>query len=152
MAYTTSEARDRIIGDLEAAEEELGIGVAALGEAFEALATGSQDRLEDELFRPLQRALARTKRTRTAFAVRVGHLTDDPEQKSPGPPSQGAKAFVERAAAAASQAELILTELQDSMMPVEAGDPELRAALAEIRELAAPVPGAARSFLATLGR
>ena len=35
------ERRDHIIGDLEAAEEELGHSVAALGEAFEMLATGS---------------------------------------------------------------------------------------------------------------
>ncbi len=46
MAFTTAEARDRIIGDLEAAEEELGLAVASLGEAFELLPEGSADRLE----------------------------------------------------------------------------------------------------------
>ena len=70
MTFTTAEARDRIIGDLEAAEEELGLGIAALGEAFELLATGSADRLEDDLFRPVQKAYVRTKRTRTRAIIK----------------------------------------------------------------------------------
>ena len=152
MSYTTAEARDRIIGDLESAEEELGFGVTALGEAFELLATGSQDRLEDDLFRPVQKAYARAKRTRTGFAQRVSRVTDDPQPKPVGPPSQGAKGFIQQAAASAGQADLILSELQDSMMPVEGGDAELRAGLAEIRELLAPVRMSAATFLRTLGR
>ena len=152
MAFTTAEARDRIIGDLEATEEELGLAVACLGEAFEALPTGSADRLEDELFRPVQKAYVRTKRTRTAFAQRVSRTTDEPEAKQPGPPSQGAKGFIQQAIAAASQAELILSDLQDSMMPIEGGDAELRAGLSEIRELLAPLRVSAGAFLRTLGR
>ena len=152
MAFTTAEARDRIIGDLEAAEEELGFAVASLGEAFEALPEGSADRLEDDLFRPVQKAYARTKRTRTGFAQRVARETDEPEPKPVGPPSQGAKGFVQEAAGAAGQADLILSELQDSMMPVEGGDAELRAGLSEIRELLAPVRMSAATFLRTLGR
>jgi hypothetical protein len=152
LSFTTAEARDRIIGDLEAAEEELASGVAALGEAFELLATGSADRLEDELFRPVQKAYARTKRTRTGFAQRVARQTDEPEPKPLGPPSQGAKGFVQQAAGAVMQADLILSELQDSMMPVEGGDAELRASLSEIRELLSPVRVSAGAFLRTLGR
>jgi hypothetical protein len=152
LSYTTAEARDRIIGDLEAAEEELSAAVTALGEAFEALPEGSADRLEDELFRPVQKAYARTKRTRTGFAQRVSRDTDEPESKPVGPPSQGAKGFVQEAAAFAGQADLILSELQDSMMPVEGGDAELRAGLSEIRELLGPVRTNAAMFLRTLGR
>ena len=152
MSFTTAEARDRIIGDLEAAEEELGFAVASLGEAFEALPEGSADRLEGDLFRPVQKAYARTKRTRTGFAQRVARETDEPEPKPVGPPSQGAKGFVQEAAGAAGQADLILSELQDSMMPVEGGDAELRAGLSEIRELLAPVRMSAATFLRTLGR
>ena len=37
-------------------------------------------------------------------------------------------------------------------MPVEGGDAELRAGLAEIRELLAPVRMSAATFLRTLGR
>jgi hypothetical protein len=152
VSFTTAEARDRIIGDLEAAEEELGFAVASLGEGFEALPEGSADRLEDELFRPVQRAYVRTKRTRTAFAQRVGRDTDEPQPKPVGPPSQGAKGFVQEAVGAATQADLILSELQDSMMPVEGGDAELRASLSEIRELLSPVRVSAATFLRTLGR
>ena len=152
MTFSTAEARDRIIGDLEAAEEELGFAVASLGEGFEALPEGSADRLEGELFRPVQKAYVRTKRTRTAFAQRVGRDTDEPQPKPVGPPSQGAKGFIQEAVAAASQADLILSELQDSMMPVEGGDGELRAGLSEIRELLSPIRVSAGSFLRTLGR
>ncbi|MDQ3759161.1 MAG: hypothetical protein M3331_04370 [Actinomycetota bacterium] len=152
MAFTTVEARDRIIGDLEAAEEELGFAVACLGEAFELLASGSADRLENELFRPVQKAYVRTKRTRLGFAQRVAQDTDEPESKPVGPPSQGAKGFVEQATTATAQADSILSDLQDSMMPVEGGDAELRAGLIEVRELLGPVPSRGRGFLSTLGR
>ena len=152
MSFTTREARDRIIGDLEAAEEELGQAVASLGEAFELLPEASGDRLETELFRPAQKAYARIKRTRTSFAERVSQDTDEPARQVAGHPSQGAKGFLEEAVRAASQADLILSELQDSMMPVEGGDAELRASIAEIRELVAPVGMASRGFLSTLGR
>jgi len=37
-------------------------------------------------------------------------------------------------------------------MPVEVGDPELRAGLAEVRELLAGVPGSGREFMRTFGR
>ena len=46
----------------------------------------------------------------------------------------------------------MLAELQDSMMPVEVGDPELRAGLAEVRELVAGVRVQGREFLRTFGR
>ena len=44
-----------------------------------------------------------------------------------------------------------MPELQDSLLPVESGDAELRQGLAEVRELLSlSVP--AREFLRTLGR
>jgi hypothetical protein len=94
----------------------------------------------------------RTKRTRTGFARRVARDTDEPEVKPVGPPSQGAKGFIQAATASATQADLILSELQDSMMPVEGGDAELRASLSEIRELLSPIRVSAATFLRTLGR
>jgi hypothetical protein len=45
-----------------------------------------------------------------------------------------------------------LGELQDSMLPVEVGDVELRAGLSEIRELVGGVRGRARELLRVLGR
>jgi hypothetical protein len=38
------------------------------------------------------------------------------------------------------------------MRPVEVGDPELRAGLAAVRELAAPLPERARRFVSLYGR
>ena len=43
-------------------------------------------------------------------------------------------------------------ELQDSLLPVEVGDTELRAGLSRTRELIAPLPAAAREMVRTLGR
>ena len=62
------------------------------------------------------------------------------------------KAFVDRAVTASEDADRKLAELQDSMLPIEAGDPELRSGLGEVRELLEPVPTVARAFLRVLGR
>ena len=62
-------------------------------------------------------------------------------------------AFIEASrVTSASNADIVLAELQDSMMPVEVGDPELRAGLAEVRELLGDVTARAREFTRTLGR
>ena len=45
-----------------------------------------------------------------------------------------------------------LAELQDSMRPVEVGDPELRKGLAEVRELLGDLRPRARELLRVLGR
>jgi hypothetical protein len=62
------------------------------------------------------------------------------------------KALVERTATAVEDADRRVAELQDSMLPIDAGDAELRTGLSEVRELLEKVPGAARQFLRTLGR
>ena len=54
--------------------------------------------------------------------------------------------------AAVEEADAELADLQDSMMPVEVGDAELRAGLAEVRELLGEVTPRAREFTRTLGR
>jgi hypothetical protein len=46
----------------------------------------------------------------------------------------------------------MLGELQDSMLPVEVGDVELRTGLAEVRELLGGVRMRARELVRTLGR
>jgi hypothetical protein len=60
--------------------------------------------------------------------------------------------YVERAAEAIEQADHVLAELQDSMMPVEVGDRELRAGLSETRETIAELPARARRLMRTQGR
>jgi hypothetical protein len=149
---STEDARRQIIDDLAGAVAQLSLSTAALGEAFELMAEASADRLEDELFRPVQRALGRAKRTQSGFAQRVGLPTSAIDVPSPGLPSQGAKALLERAVSAAHEAEGTIVELQDSMLPVESGDAELRAGLTEVRESLAPVSVAARDLLRGLGR
>lgn len=149
---TTLEAREEILARLSVAIERASLATACLGQAFELLDDASAERLEDALFRPVQRAYGRAKRTQTGFAERIGLPAPGAESPSAGLPSQGAKVLVERAAVAAAEADLVVADLQDSMLPIEAGDAELRAALAEVRELLAEVPAAAREFQRTFGR
>jgi len=149
---TALEAREQILADLAIAIEQIAIAAACLGAAYELLDELTADRLEAELFRPVQKAFGRAKRTHSQFAVRVGLPGYDFEAPSAGLPSQGVKSFVERAVEAAGHGGGTIADLQDSMLPIEAGDPELRVGLAEVRELLDQVPGRAREFLRTLGR
>ena len=74
------------------------------------------------------------------------------EAPVPGAPSTGAKGFVEDAVAAVGHADVTLATLQDSMLPIEVGDPELRAGLANVRELVDGVRRNARALTRTIGR
>jgi hypothetical protein len=152
MAYVTREAREELLATVAEATEEIGAALAALGAAYEQLDEQSGDRLEAELFRPVQVAYGRARRTHAGFADRHGLPGRTFEPASVGLPSQGVRGFVEHATDALVQADGILAELQDSMRPVEVGDAELRAGLAEVRELIAAPPERARRFLSLLGR
>jgi hypothetical protein len=152
MARTTLEAREQILADLATAIGQVALATACLGEAYEQLDELTGERLEQELFRPAQKAFGRAKRTQSQFADRVGLSAPAAESPSAGLPSQGVKRFVERAVDASAEASHTLAELQDSMLPIEAGDAELRAGLAEVRELLDEMPSRGRGFLRTLGR
>ncbi len=152
MAMTAREARVQICDDLAAAIELLALAVACLTEAYEALDVDTADRLEAELFRPVQRAFGRAKRTHSRFAEGNGLPALDVTSPEPGRSSQGVQSFVERASEAVTAADQRIAELQDSMLPIESGDAELRAGLSETRELLAPLPDSAQRFLRTLGR
>ena len=152
MPITTRESRERILGDLAAAADQLALASACLSEAYELLTIAPADRLEAELFAPVQKALGRCKRTASQFAERTGMDTVAAQPQLAGRPSRGVRSFVDRAVAASGEADLILAELQDSMLPVEAGDAELRAGLAEVRGLLAGLASKAREFIRTLGR
>jgi hypothetical protein len=152
MAITALEARTQILDDLAGAMDQVAVAIACLGEAYEKLDVGGADRLEAELFRPAQRAYGRGKRTHAQFAERVGLPSREFEAASPGLSSQGVKAFVQSAVIAAADADRRIAELQDSMLPIESGDAELRAGLNEVRELLGQIPGPAGLFLRTLGR
>jgi hypothetical protein len=152
MAYTTVEGRQHLLDEVAQAADELGLALACLGEAYEQLDENSADRLEEELFRTVQLAYGRLKRTHAAFASRVGATTREFVAPPAGLPSQGAKAFIERAVEAAGEAGQLIAELQDSLLPIEVGDPALRSELSEVRNLLDSLPGRARELLRTLGR
>jgi hypothetical protein len=152
MAQSAIEARQQILDELGDAVDQLALAVACLGEAFEQLAVGAAERLEGGLFRPVQRAYARGQRTHSGFAGRCGLPTRQFELPVPGGSSQGARAFVERAVSAAAEADRLIAELQDSLLPVESGDPELRTGLSEVRDALGPIPVGARELLRALGR
>lgn len=152
MAYTTTEARQELLDTIERAANELGLASALLAEAYEQLDEDSGDRLEEDCFRPVQVAYGRAKRAHTEFAGRHRLQAAAFEQQPTGLPSQGAAAFIERAVEAVGAADRTLAGLQDSMLPVEAGDQELRAGLKSMREPLGSLPAKARQLLRGLGR
>jgi hypothetical protein len=152
MAYVTREARQQLLDTVAEATDELGAALAALGAAYEQLDEQSGDRLEEQLFRPVQVAYGRARRTYAGFADRSGLPKRAFEPATPGLPSQGVKGFLDAAVDAITNADGILAELQDSMRPVEVGDAELRAGLAEVRELLGPLEQRSLGFLRTFGR
>jgi hypothetical protein len=152
MAYTTAEGQQELLDTLAGAIDDIGLALAALGAAYEQLDQATADRLEEELFGPVQVAYGRAKRTYATFVARHG-LTDRTfESPSPGLPSSGPKGFIESAVNAADRADGALSTLQDSMLPVEVGDAELRAGLTDVRGLLGDVRARAREVVRTLGR
>ncbi|HWE09616.1 MAG TPA: hypothetical protein VG325_09685 [Solirubrobacteraceae bacterium] len=152
MAYTTAEGREQVLTDLAVAVEQIAESLAALGEAYEQLDEQHADVLEEQLFRPVQSAYGRAKRTHSEFATRSGLRPKTFAAHTPGPQSQSVQALIERAADAAHDADQSIAELQDSMLPVEVGDPELRAGLSQVRETLSAVPVRARGLVRTVGR
>jgi hypothetical protein len=152
MAYTIAEARQDLLDTVAEAADELGFASACLADAYERLDEYNGDRLEEEFFRPVQTAYGRAKRTHTEFAVRHGFSPVVFEAQPTGPASQSAAGLITRAVEAVAAADRILGDLQDSMLPVEAGDEELRAGLESVREPLGGLPGKARDLLRVLGR
>ncbi len=154
MAYrsTNAEARQQLLDALAAATNEIGVGLASLGEAYERLDEHTADTLEQDLFRPVQLAYGRAQRTHAEFADRHGLPRRAFEPTSPGAPSTSVKDLLEGAVDAVDEADGTLATLQDSMLPVEFGDAELRAGLQEVRQLIGDLRANARQLMRTLGR
>jgi hypothetical protein len=153
VTYQANEARAQLLDAVAEAIDELAVALAALGAAYEALDENTADRLEEELFRPAQLAYGRLKRVHAGFAERHGiETTRTFEEASAGLPSQGVRGFLERAIDAIVESDDTLADLQDSMMPVEVGDPELRAGLAQVREIVGELQSRADRLISTLGR
>lgn len=152
MAYSASEARQQVLDALAAATDELGFALACLAEAYDNLDAHNADRLEEELFRPVQAAYGRAQLSHAEFADRHGLPGRTFEQQPPGVSPTGAKGFIQRAVEAIGEADQALTGLQDSMLPVEVGDAALRSGLADVRDRIRGLPERARELLRTLGR
>jgi hypothetical protein len=152
MTRTTVEARTELLDAIGGATDRLGLALASLGSACEQLDEHHGDEVEERLFRPIQRAYGRGRRTHAEFAARHGLPGRRFEPPAPGLASIGARTFIDNAVAEVGQAEHGLVTLQDSMLPVEVGDTELRAALADLRGLIGDFPAQARAVVRTLGR
>jgi phage shock protein A len=152
VAYSAGEARQQLLDDVAAAADQLALSVAALTEAYEELDEQTADRLEAELFRPVQHAYGRLRRTHAEFAERYRLPGRTFEPSSGGMHSGDPRFYVDRAVEAIERADQLLAELQDSMMPVEVGDRELRDGLSETRETIAELPTKARRLMRAQGR
>jgi hypothetical protein len=152
MAYSADEARSQLLDDLAAAMDQLAFALACVGEAYGELDDRAADVLEDEVFKPLQGAYGRAKRTHSEFARRYGLPERTFEERTPGTHSGDPRVYLDRAIEAIEQADSAVAELQDSMMPVEVGDTELRAGLSDTRSLIAELPTRGRRLLRALGR
>ena len=129
MTYTTSRdgRRSRAISASPIAQ--IAVSLAALGAAYEQLDEHTADVLEEQLFRPAQLAYGRAKRTHREFAARSGLPGRSFDTSTAGPqPQIGADADRPRRVRR-READQTIAGLQDSMLPVEVGDPELRAGL-----------------------
>jgi hypothetical protein len=152
MSYSAAEARRQLLDDVAEATDQLALAVAALTEAYEELDEQTADRLEAELFRPAQAAYGRLRRTHAEFAERHSLPTRAFAPSSGGVHSGDPRVYVERAVEAIETADQGLADLQDSMMPVEVGDRELREGLSEVRETISDLPARARRLMRAQGR
>ena len=152
MTYTTTEGRKKVLSDVAIAIEQIAVSLAALESAYEQLDEGHADELEARVFRPAQLAYGRAKRTHREFSARSNLPGRTFEPTGPGAVSQSVQTLIDRAAYAAAQADQTIANLQDSMLPVEVGDPVLRAGLAQTREALAAIPIGARDLVRVVGR
>jgi hypothetical protein len=152
MAYTEAQARQQLLDTVAEATAEIGLALALLGEAYERLDEQTAERLELELFAPMQMAYGRAQRAHAEFAARSGVAGRVFQAAPAGAPSQGVRELLDDAVQAAGRADTMLATLQDSMLPVEAGDAALRAGLEEVRRLIGGLRARARELVRTLGR
>jgi hypothetical protein len=152
MAYSDVEARQQLLDSVADATDEIGVALASLGTAYERLDDDTADRLEGELFRPLQRAYGRAQRTHAEFAGRYDLPGRTFESAAAGAPSQAVRDLLDEAVAAIETADATLAALQDSMLPVEFGDQSVRAGLEEVRMLLGDLPARARQIERIVGR
>lgn len=151
MSYTNAEGRTQILDDTAAAITQLGIALSELAEAYEHMDERSADHMEQVLHRPLQSAYGQLKRTNAEFARRYGLFAPSAED-STRPLPEDPRVALEHAADAIQAADDMLAELQDTLLPVEVGDQELRAGLSGTRTVIASLPAACDELISRFGR
>ena len=152
MPYATADARLQLLDSIVEAGEGLGAALASLTEAYELLDDGTAERLQDEVFKPLQMAYGRSRRVQSEFAARYELPGRSFEPSVRSAPGHGVKGLIDAAAGAIGGADQTLATLQDSMLPVEVGDAELRAGLEQVRSLIAPLGSRLRELVRNFGR
>ena len=152
MAYGTAQARKEMLDAVAAAIRELGVALAMLGAAYEQLDEHAADRLEEELFRPVQTAYGRAQRTYASFASRHGMPRRNFLPAPQPAPSTPVATLIDSAADHVAHADEAIAEEQDSMRPVEVGDQELRAGLADVRSTVDQFRTRARRLVSGYGR
>jgi hypothetical protein len=152
VPYTTAEGREQLLDTVADAVELLGTALADLTELYELLDERTADVLEEEVFRPVQRAYGRARRAYSDFAARHELPNREFQPAVAGAPSHGVRGFLDSATDSVGQADVVLAELQDSLLPVEVGDAQLRADLEAVRTLLSGVRASAREITRTLGR
>jgi hypothetical protein len=152
VPYASADARRELLVEVERAGDHLAVALSDLSEAFELLDDTSAERLEGELFGPVQAAYGRVRRTHDEFARRHNLAEGTFATAARGAPGRGIKAFLDDATKEVLEADNALVTLQDSMLPVEVGDRELRTGLSQVRELIGSFQTRAREFARTLGR
>ncbi|MGD1050333.1 MAG: hypothetical protein ABR947_04600 [Solirubrobacteraceae bacterium] len=152
MSYTTADGRKQVLDALAAAADQLGNAVAYLGGAYEQLDDYAAERLEEQLFRPVQHAYGRARRVYSEFAERHDLTARSFEQQQPHMRANDARGLIDSAVEAVARADGGLGGLQDSMLPIEVGDAELRAGIEQVRVMLGEVSDRARRLERTLGR
>ncbi len=151
MSYTNDSGRRQIIDDSVAGANYMGDALAALGEAYELLDERAADQMEESVFKPTQAAYGQLKRTLTEFALRYG-LPQPTFPVSMVPAPTDPHTTLDRVADLIQSTDDVLADLQDTLLPVEVGDAELRAGLSRTRTLIGRVPASAEALIRILGR
>ena len=152
MSYVAAEARQEMLRDIAEAIDEIGKALGRLGAAYELLDERAADVLEEQLFRPAQITFGRAQRAHAGFAQRFSLNGRAFAPGTAGAASATAQDLIGASVEAIEEADHLLADLQDSLRPVEVGDAQLRADLAEVRTLLGPLPGRARQLQRLLGR
>jgi hypothetical protein len=152
VTFTTAEGRQQILDALGQAADHLSAALAQLSAAYELLDEHTAETLEDSLFGPVKRAYGRTRRAHEGFAQRHELAARAFETAPPAVPSHGAHELIDTAAELVGACDAELAELQDSLLPIEVGDPPLRADIEEARRQLGDYAAHTRALLRTLGR